>query len=92
MNSIKIKHEHSCEHRDLACEKAEAMLEDIANDYGLEISHDGEGNFQFRGSGIKGSVIIDHEHINLDASLGFLMSAMKSVIENGIKKKLNKSF
>ncbi len=92
MNSIRIKHEHSCDHRDEACEKAEAMLEEIANDYGLEISLDGEGNYEFKGSGIKGSVTIDHDHINLDASLGFLMTAMKSVIQSGIQKKLDKSF
>jgi putative polyhydroxyalkanoate system protein len=92
MGHIQISHSHSCDHKEEACERAENMLEEIAQDYGLEIFHDGDGNFEFTGSGISGHVSIDQDKIDLKATLGFLMLAMKSVIEAGIQKKLDKNF
>lgn len=92
MSHIQISHNHSCVDKTEACQRAETMLEDIANDYGLEIHHDGEGHFDFSGSGISGQVTIDDDSVNLDASLGFLMLAMKGAIEAGIQKKLDKTF
>lgn len=91
MNSIKILHNHTFE-KQIACDKAEKMLEDLASNYGLEINSNGEGVISFTGSGITGQVIIQHNTIELSATLSFLMVAMKPVIVTEIKKKLDKIF
>lgn len=91
MNSIKILHNHTFD-KQTACDKAEEMLEDLANNYGLEIDSDGNGFISFSGSGIKGQVEINHNIIELSATLSFLMIAMKPVIVTEIKKKLDRKF
>jgi putative polyhydroxyalkanoate system protein len=91
MNSIEIIHTHSYDQKS-ACEIAENMLEDIANDYGLEIETSGDGFIKFSGSGINGNVEINHEEIKFSATLGFLMIAMKPVISNAIQAKLDEKF
>lgn len=91
MSSIKIKHQHSYD-KATAWNKAEEMLEEIANDYGLEIEHDGESEITFKGSGISGEVSIKQNVILFSAALGFLMAAMKPVIAAAIQKKLEEKF
>ena len=91
MSSINILHSHSYDKK-TAWEKAEEMLEEIANDYGLEIEHDGESEISFSGSGIKGEVVINHNEIHFSAVLGFLMAAMKPIITAAIQKKLDAKF
>jgi len=91
MNSIDIDHQHSYS-KEEAWERAELMLEELAQNYGLEIEHDGESLISFSGSGIKGTVTIDHDKINISAILGFLMVAMKPVISSEIKRKLEQKF
>lgn len=91
MNKISISHNHSF-NKKTACEKAEDMLEDISNDYNLNIETDGEGNITFSGSGISGDVEICTDLITLNATLNFLMVPMKSVISNAIQEKLDKKF
>lgn len=91
MNTINIQHQHSFDKK-TAWDKAEEMLEEVANDYGLEIEHDGESEIFFSGSGITGEVIISHNQIYFTATLGFFMMAMKSIITNAIQKKLDDKF
>jgi putative polyhydroxyalkanoate system protein len=91
MNTINIQHKHSFDKK-TAWDKAEEMLEEVANDYGLEIEHDGESEISFSGSGISGEVIISHNQIHFTATLGFFMMAMKSVITHAIQKKLDDKF
>ena len=91
MNSINIEHKHSYD-KATAWEKAEEMLEEIANDYGLEIEHDGESEISFTGTGITGEVSIKQNVIHFSAILGFLMVAMKPIITTAIQKKLAEKF
>lgn len=91
MNSIRIEHTHNISKED-ACLRAEEMFEDLANDYNLDIEHDGDGQICFYGSGIKGSVEIDHARVIISANLSFLMIAMKSVISDKIKLRLEEIF
>jgi putative polyhydroxyalkanoate system protein len=91
MNTIQILHTHPYD-KESASQRAEEMLEDLANDYGLEIQTFDDGSIEFSGSGISGNVIIDHNKIQLSAKLGFLMVAMKSVIANAIEEKLKEKF
>ena len=91
MNIIKISHCHNDE-KDTACNKAEQMLNDLAKDYSLDIESDGNGYITFSGSGITGTVTIDHDEINISAKLGFLMVAMKSLISSQIESKLKQKF
>jgi len=91
MNKISISHNHNHE-KDKACHKAELMLEELADKYGLDIESDGIGNITFSGSGIDGEVNIDQNQITIKATLGFLMIAMKPVISNEISSKLKNIF
>lgn len=91
MNSINIHHKHSYD-KDQAWIKAEEMLEELANKYGLTIEHDGNGQVSFSGSGISGTVEIHHNEIYFNATLSFLMIAMKGIITNEIQNKLNEKF
>jgi len=91
MNTIHIVHKHSFDKK-TAWMKAEEMLEEVANDYGLDIEHDGESEISFSGSGITGEVTISHNQIHFTATLGFLMMAMKSIITSAIQKKLDEKF
>ena len=91
MNSIIIVHNHT-DDKVTACEKAEQMLEDLANTYGLNIESNGDGVINFSGSGITGTVEINHNKINISAKLSFLMIAMKPVISDAIKNKLEEKF
>ena len=91
MNSIEITHTHSFDQK-TACDKAEHMLDDIAEDYGLNIESNGNGLIYFKGSGISGNVEIGHQEIKFRATLGFLMIAMKPVITNAIQNKLDEKF
>ena len=91
MNSINISHSHSYE-KDIACKKAEEMIEDIATKYGLTIESCSDGEITFSGSGINGFVTISGENIEISATLGFLMVAMKSIISNEIKLQLEENF
>ena len=91
MNKIAIRHKHN-NTKQIACNKAGELLEDIANKYGLSIEMDSDGSIAFSGSGISGNVIISDDEINLQAKLGFFMSAMKPVISNEISNKLNEYF
>ena len=91
MNSIKIFHNHSYD-KNTACDKAEQMLEDLASNYGLSIESNGDGAISFSGSGITGTVTIDHNEIHISVKLSFLMIAMKPVISNEIENKLNETF
>jgi len=91
MNSINILHSHSYS-KDDAFVKAEKMLEELADKYGLEVEHDGEGHISFSGSGITGTVAIEHNEVHFTATLSFLMIAMKSVISSEIKRKLDNIF
>ncbi len=91
MNTISISHKHN-NTKENACSKAENLLEELANKYGLSIETDGDGDIKFSGSGISGDVQICDNEINLNAKLGFFMSAMKPVISNEISNKLDEYF
>lgn len=91
MNTITISHEHKYD-KDSACHKAEQMIEDLAKDYGLDIESDGDGFISFTGSGINGSVTIDHDQINFNAKLNFLMLTFKPIISSKIEAKLKEKF
>ncbi len=91
MNTINISHSH-CYDKQTACSKADEMLEEIAQKYGLSIESSGDGEIIFSGSGISGNVEIKEDEILLFAKLGFLMAAMKPIIASEIQKKLESKF
>ncbi len=91
MSNININHPHSHD-KETACDIAESMIDELAQSYGLTIDSNGQGHIGFTGSGITGTVEIDHDCINISAQLGFLMAAMKPVISDAIESKLNQKF
>lgn len=91
MSNINISHKHG-QDKHTACDIAESMIDELAQNYGLTINSNGEGHIEFNGSGINGTVEIDHECVNISAQLGFLMAAMKPAISNAIESKLHEKF
>jgi putative polyhydroxyalkanoate system protein len=66
----------------------ERLAKAIAKEYG--IAHHWEGNeLRFDRSGVKGHIAVSKEEIHVRVELGFLMSAMKPVIEREIERQLD---
>jgi putative polyhydroxyalkanoate system protein len=66
----------------------ERVAKAIAKEYGID--HHWEGDkLQFDRSGVKGHIAVAKNELHVRVELGFLMSAMKSVIEREIERKLD---
>ncbi|HEY6942219.1 polyhydroxyalkanoic acid system family protein [Dokdonella sp.] len=65
----------------------ERIAVSIAHEYGIEHHWDGD-KLQFDRSGVKGHIAVSKTVLHVRVELGFLMSAMKPVIEREIERKL----
>ena len=88
MATISIARKHALSHK-----KAKAAAEKIAKDlqkrYGLDYEWEGD-HLDFERPGITGRMKVGKDTLNLDVSLGFLLSPMKSTIEREIGAQLDK--
>ncbi len=91
MSHIDVKHTHSLKH-DQAITEAEKLLEELSHEYGVSIQNVGENTYGFTGSGVEGTVAVNPESIEIQATLGFLAMAIKPVLEAKIQEKLDKHF
>lgn len=69
-----------------------AAVEKVAKAIGKEygVTHHWEGNqMHFDRSGIKGCISVDKDEVHVRCELGFLMSAMKPMIQSEIERKLD---
>ena len=64
------------------------LAEDLAKQYGAEYVVRGS-QVAFRATGIEGLVSLSDHDIQIEAKLGFLMSALKGTIENQIHHKID---
>jgi putative polyhydroxyalkanoate system protein len=74
---------------------AKAAVERVAKAIGKEygISHRWDGNtLEFSRTGVAGTISVARHDVHIHAELGFLMGALKSVIERAIVGKLDEEF
>ncbi|MET0888838.1 MAG: polyhydroxyalkanoic acid system family protein [Stenotrophomonas maltophilia] len=86
MSSIDIRHPHS-----LPAENARQAIEDVAaklsERFGLQSNWVGDV-LNFSGSGVDGEIALQPGQVQVTAKLGFLLSAMKGMVESEIHRVL----
>jgi len=87
MAIIDIRREHSSSLKS-ARAAVEKVAKSIAKEYDVEHHWDGDV-LHFDRSGVKGRITVAKHEIHVRAELGFLMGALKSVIEHEIERKLD---
>ena len=89
MSHIDITREHG-----VALKKGQKMLtamaDKLAEEYGATYEKTEEG-LNFKGPGMEGSVVVDPKIIRIQASLGFLLRPMRSMIEKQIQAYLDEA-
>ncbi|MGE8261583.1 MAG: polyhydroxyalkanoic acid system family protein [Stenotrophomonas sp.] len=86
MSTIDIRHAHS-----LPAENARKAIEEVAaklsERFGLQSSWVGDV-LNFSGSGVDGAIALQPGQVQVTAKLGFLLSAMKGMVESEIQRVL----
>ena len=86
MSSIDIRHAHS-----LPVDGARKAIEDVAaklsERFGLQSNWVGDV-LNFSGSGVDGAIELQPGQVHVTAKLGFLLSAMKGMVEGEIQRVL----
>ena len=90
MAAIDIRRKHGKSLKD-ARAAVERVAKAVAKEYGFTHAWDGN-TLEFSRSGAKGSIEVAKTEVRIHAELGFLMSALKPVIEGEITRKLDKEF
>ncbi|MDD2053413.1 polyhydroxyalkanoic acid system family protein [Pseudomonas putida] len=73
-----------------AREKAQTLVNKLADQYGLEPRWSGD-TVKLKRSGVNGAVEIGEQSIRVNVELGLLMSAMSGTIKAEIEKALDKA-
>ncbi len=86
MSNIDIRHTHS-----LPADNARQAIEEVAaklsDRFGLQSSWVGDA-LNFSGSGVDGAIELLPGQVHVTAKLGFLLSAMKGMVESEIERVL----
>ncbi|MCW6027172.1 putative polyhydroxyalkanoate system protein [Stenotrophomonas rhizophila] len=86
MSTIDIRHAHT-----LPAENARKAIEEVAaklsERFGLESNWVGDV-LNFNGSGVDGAIALQPGQVQVTAKLGFLLSAMKGMVESEIQRVL----
>ena len=86
MSIIDIRHAHT-----LPAENARKAIEDVAaklsERFGLQSNWVGDV-LNFSGSGVDGAIALQPGQVQVTAQLGFLLSAMKGMVESEIQRVL----
>lgn len=90
MAAIDIHRKHGKSLKD-ARSAVERVAKAVAKEYGFTHAWDGN-TLEFSRAGAKGSIKVAKSDVHIHAELGFLMSALKPVIESEITRKLDKEF
>lgn len=91
MSRIDITHTHTLKHEEAIAE-AEKLLDELSREYGVSIQNLNESAYRFSGSGVEGTVAVNPQNIEVQATLGFFALALKPVLEAKIYEKLEKHF
>ncbi|WP_297843866.1 polyhydroxyalkanoic acid system family protein [Pseudomonas sp.] len=76
--------------RDAAKQKAETLVQKLAEKYSLEPKWSGD-TVKLAGSGVSGTVSVSDALIKVEVEVGFLMSAFSGTIKSEIEKALDKA-
>lgn len=90
MANIDICHKHGS-----TMAKARTAVDKTAKSIGqrFAIGSHWEGNvLHFERTGISGTIQVDRDQVHVQAQLGFLLGAMKPMIEKEIRDQLDKNF
>lgn len=90
MPSIDIHRPHR-----LSAAEARAVVDRLAADMQARFGMSGQwqGNaFRFSRSGAKGTITVGEDEVHVLVELGFLLSAMKGMIDQEIRQKLDEHF
>ena len=85
---IRRKHGQSQKAAKAAVDKTAAA---IAKKFGLQSSWDGD-TLHFERSGVKGKIAVSKTEVHVTAELGFLVGALKPMIETEIERQLDENF
>jgi putative polyhydroxyalkanoate system protein len=90
MAVIDIRRKHGQSLKD-ARAAVERVAKSVAREYGF--AHEWDGNtLAFSRSGAKGTIRVLKTEVHIHVELGFLMAALKGVIEGEITRKLDREF
>ena len=90
MAVIDIRRKHGRSVKD-AKAAVERVAKAIGKEYGIAHRWDGS-TLEFSRSGVDGTISVAKHDLHIHAELGFLMGALKSVIERAIVEKLDDEF
>lgn len=90
MADISITHKHKLSHKK-AKAAAQKVADQLAEEYGMESEWDGDV-LHFKRSGVSGTLELAEHEARMDITLGFLMKAFSSTIEQKIQANIKKVF
>ncbi|MCD5970487.1 MULTISPECIES: polyhydroxyalkanoic acid system family protein [Pseudomonas] len=89
MAKITVERPHSLG-KEKAREKAELLVEKLADKYGIE--HEWSGDVvKLEGKGAKGSVDVGEDFVRVNLELNFFLSAMSGQIQAEVERQLDKA-
>ena len=90
MSTIEFKREHA-----LGLKKAKAAAQRVADEmereFGMAYEWDGHV-LRFSRTGVSGEMVVGKDHVELNAKLGFLLSAFKGRIEETLHRNFDEYF
>src|SRR5437899_7926229 len=88
MSKISIRRAHQLNHKQ-AVEVANQVAKELADEYGIVAKW--EGDFvHVKGSGLTGMLHLAPKMIEIDVTLGFMLSIFQQKIQVGVEEKLDK--
>ena len=89
MAKITVERPHSLG-KEKAREKAELLVEKLADKYGIE--HEWSGDVvKLEGKGAKGTVDVGEDFVRVNLDLNFFLSAMSGQIQTEVERQLDKA-
>lgn len=89
MAKITVERPHSLG-KEKAREKAELLVEKLADKYGIEHEWSGD-TVKLEGKGAKGAVDVGEDFVRVNLELNFFLSAMSGQIQAEVERQLDKA-
>ena len=89
MARITVERPHSLG-KEKAREKAELLVEKLADKYGIEHQWQGD-SVLLEGKGAKGTVLVEDDLVRVNLDLNFFLSAMSGQIQSEVERQLDKA-